>query len=90
MSETLKPYSAAGEVAASIEKRSEDTGHLLCTEDGHEFQAKWVLVAAPVTAYRPGTGLRFTPPIPKLESAATACFEGWAIKILVSFKARFW
>lgn len=74
----------------SIEQQEDGSGHLLRTHDGQSFQAKRVLVAAPVTAYRPGTGLRFSPPIPELETAATECFEGWAIKVLISFKARFW
>ena len=39
--------------------------HVLAAEDGREFRAARVLLATPVTAYRPG-GLALSPPVPEL------------------------
>ena len=75
-----------------IEHQGDGSGHVVRTEAGEEYRTARVLVAAPVTAYRPGAegSFAFSPRIPALEAAAAEAFEGWAVKVLLSFTRRFW
>ena len=75
-----------------IEHQGDGSGHVVRTEAGEEYRTARVLVAAPVTAYRPAAegSFAFSPRIPALETAAAEAFEGWAVKVLLSFTRRFW
>jgi monoamine oxidase len=93
----------------AIELQTEPASELVRTESGSNFRAGRVLLALPLTAYRPSPtptaavvdgssrgddagALTISPALAggRVGRAALECFEGAAVKVILTFTERFW